>query len=162
MKTTNVVKKMVAVGTGLAMVGATLLGASAVTLADYPAPFIKSGVPAANLAVIVGDQAAASDVLGVGDIVGALQGLSVSTVVTATASDTGKNSVLTGDVKKIGSGGDQLELGEEINDVRSSFTSGDAKALQSGRVQTNKGATNYNQFLRFADTNAGLGAALRT
>ncbi|MDO8661265.1 MAG: hypothetical protein Q7K43_05220, partial [Candidatus Woesearchaeota archaeon] len=150
MKTTNVIKKMVAVGTGLAMVGATILGASAGTLADYPSPFVKAGMPAANLAVVVGDKAAAEDVLGVGDILGALQQAAVSTVATV-SSEKKTTNWLQGDVSEIGSSGDLLELGEEINEVQDSFSAGDAKALASGRVTTDKGSTDYNQYIKFQD-----------
>ncbi len=65
MKATKAIKKMVALGVGLTMVGATIFGASAAMLSDYPAPFVVGGVPASNLAIIVGDAADGSDVVGV-------------------------------------------------------------------------------------------------
>ncbi len=149
MKTTNVIKKMVAVGTGLAMVGATILGASAGTLADYPSPFVKAGMPAANLAVVVGDKADAQDVVGMGDILGALQTASVSTISTGT-SDKKTTNWLQGDVTEIGGASDLLELSEELNEVKDSF-SGELKALASGKVTTDKGSTDYNQYIKFND-----------
>lgn len=150
MKTTNVIKKMVAVGTGLAMVGATILGASA-TLDVYPAPFVKAGVPASNLGVFVGDEADASDVVGMGDILSALQ----QSAVVSVAGSGGTTSVLQGDVAEVGSAGDMLELGEELNEVRDSFTSGDVQALASGSVTTDEGSTDYNQYVNFNDASGG-------
>ena len=73
MKTISNLKKVVALGMGLTMVGATLFGASAAKLSDWPAPFVMNGVPASNLAVVFGDAAAASDVAGATEIVAALQ-----------------------------------------------------------------------------------------
>ena len=50
MKAMQAIKKMVALGMGLTMVGATIFGASAAKLSDYPAPFVVNGTPASNLA----------------------------------------------------------------------------------------------------------------
>lgn len=155
MKTANVIKKMVAVGTGLAMVGATILGASA-SLGDYPSPFIKNGVPASNLALVVGENAAAMDVIGVNDL---LQGLQKDATVTVSGSSStsvtkggGKVAVLGGDNIEIGSSGDFLELGERLGAVRDTFGSGDSNGgLKSDTTSNARGVTKYNQFLKFAN-----------
>ena len=65
MKLRKTIKKIVALGTGLTMLSATILGASAATmdLANYPSPFITDGKFSAVL--VVGDKAAAEDVIGV-------------------------------------------------------------------------------------------------
>ena len=67
----KVIKKIVALGIGASMVGATILGASAANLNAYPAPFIQSGKFSGTL--VVGDNAAAEDVVGVSDIAMSLQ-----------------------------------------------------------------------------------------
>ncbi len=68
------IKKMAAIGTGVAMLGATMTGAMAQDLADYPAPFVgASGIFDASTAIVVGDAAAASDTLGAVDIATNLQ-----------------------------------------------------------------------------------------
>ena len=77
MKAMKAIKKMVALGMGLTMVGATIFGASALNLSDYPVPFIVNGTPASNLAIIVGDQADGSDVVGAVDIIQSLQAQAV-------------------------------------------------------------------------------------
>ena len=74
------IRKVAAVGAGLTMVGATLMGAMAANLNEYPSPFVKDGVFDAVL--IVGDGAAAADVVGVTDIAMALQyGMGVEVAV---------------------------------------------------------------------------------
>jgi len=67
----NMIRKVAAVGAGATMVGATLMGALASSLADYPAPFVSDG--AFDAVLIVGDNAAAADIIGVTDIAMALQ-----------------------------------------------------------------------------------------
>ncbi len=64
MKTKRVLKKIAALSTGVAMLGATMTGALALdtSLADYPAPFITDGVFSGVMTV--GKNAAASDTIG--------------------------------------------------------------------------------------------------
>ncbi|MFH1590201.1 MAG: S-layer protein, partial [archaeon] len=65
MNVRKAIKKIVALGAGLTMIGATILGATA-DLGDYPAPFIQNGVYSGK--IVVGAAAATSDVLGAIDI----------------------------------------------------------------------------------------------
>ena len=66
------VKKVMAVGTGAAMVGATLgTGVLAQDLSTYPSPFIQNGQ--FNGLIVVGDTANVADVLGSIDIATSLQ-----------------------------------------------------------------------------------------
>ena len=80
MKTKRVLKKIAALSTGVAMLGATLTGALAAdyTLADYPAPFITNGVFSGLL--VVGANAAASDTIGQSVILSNLQTKAVTQV----------------------------------------------------------------------------------
>ena len=73
LKAKRAVKKVAAISTGVAMMGATLTGALAADLADYPAPFVTSGTYDASNALVVGASAAASDTLGMVDIASNLQ-----------------------------------------------------------------------------------------
>jgi len=66
-------KRIAAIGTGVAMVGATLTGAMALDLADYPAPFVVGGTYDDSNALVVGDLADAADTLGMVDIASNLQ-----------------------------------------------------------------------------------------
>jgi len=70
----NAIRKMAAIGTGVAFLGATLTSAVALDLADYPSPFVgDNGVFDESTAIVVGDNAAASDTLGAVDIATNLQ-----------------------------------------------------------------------------------------
>lgn len=66
-------KTVAAIGTGMAMLGATMTGAMALDLKDYPAPFIVGGKYDANNVLVVGAAAAASDTLGMVNIAAKLQ-----------------------------------------------------------------------------------------
>ncbi len=150
MKAIQAIKKMVALGMGVTMVGATIFGASAVQLSDWPAPFVVDGTPASNLAVVVGDAADAIDVVGMGDIVAALQGASV--VKTTTGGGGGTGVVVEGDAVEIGSTSDLLEINETIGNVRETLTEVDLDMLKGGQIVTDEGSTEYNQYLRFVGT----------
>jgi len=65
---------MAAIGAGVAMLGATITGAIAQDLADYPQPYVdENGVFNTATAIVVGAGAAASDTLGAVDIAQQLQ-----------------------------------------------------------------------------------------
>ncbi len=146
MKAIQAIKKMVALGMGLTMVGATIFGASAAKLSDYPAPFIVNGTPASNLAIIVGDAADGSDVIGAVDIIQSLQSQAVIKTASAGAPS---QLVVEGDAVEIGSTSDLLEIGELIGDVRETLTEVDLDMLKGGQVVTDEGSTEFNQYLRF-------------
>ena len=98
MKLKKVIKKIVSLGAGASMVGATMLSAmAAADLSTYPAPFVKDG--AFNAMIVVGEAAATNDVLGAIDIATSLQysAKTTSMVSTGTASTISSS----GDVKKI-------------------------------------------------------------
>lgn len=148
MKATKIVNKMVALGVGLTMVGATVFGASAAMLSDYPAPFVVGGVPASNLAIIVGDAADGSDVVGAVDVI---QGLQTSAVVKSASGGvpSAKGVTVEGDAVEIGSTSDLLEINEWIGNVRETLTEVDLLMLKGGQIVTDEGSTEYNQYLRF-------------
>jgi len=73
MQVLKAMKKVAAIGTGVAMLGATLTGAMALDLKDYPAPFVTDGTYDSSNVLVVGDIAAATDTLGMVDIATGLQ-----------------------------------------------------------------------------------------
>ena len=104
MRTKRVLKKIAALSTGAAMLGATMTGALALsyTLADYPAPFISNGVFSGVLAV--GSNAAASDTIG--------QSVMLADLQTKAVSPTGGTTVtITGGVSE------DIPLGGNISDA---------------------------------------------
>lgn len=150
MKTLEKVKKMVALGIGLSMVGATVFGASAMKLSDYPAPYVVDGVPASNLAIIVGDEAEASDTIALGEI---MQGLQTAAVIkTPIAGGGGARVQLLGDSVEVGTPTNLLELKETIGYVRETLTEFDLNILKGGSITTKRGVTKYNQYLNYNNT----------
>jgi hypothetical protein len=148
MKIKRVVKKVAALGTGATMVGATLLGAlAAADLSQYPSPlFIKAG--AFDGIIVVGDEAASSDVVGSVDIATALQFASTST------SSSGGSGVVTsveGDAYQIRKSGDNLNFGEQLSNPVSVVDDGDLDALADGEISNEKGSFNYDQFIDLPD-----------
>lgn len=112
MKVRKAIKKIAALGAGITMVGATILGAMAADLSSYPAPFVQSGQ--FNALIVVGDQAAAQDVVGAVDIGANLQyAMRQETAVTGG----GMPVVTISEGKKIDKTGDHLNYGEEIQDI---------------------------------------------
>jgi len=155
MRFQKTIKRIVALGTGAVMMGATLMGAyAAADLANYPSPFIKDGKLHAVL--VVGDKAAAEDTIGVSNILVNLQTAAVKKVSTATGSS-GVN--IEGDAYKIG-GTKKLAITEQLSNsplspmtIRNASvtllggTGGELKGLESGESKNGKGTSPYNQYL---------------
>ncbi|MBS3145305.1 hypothetical protein J4414_00690, partial [Candidatus Woesearchaeota archaeon] len=64
----KLVKKVAVLGAGTLMMGATLTSAVALDLADYPSPYLVDGEFDTSSAIVVGDNAAASDTIGAVDV----------------------------------------------------------------------------------------------
>ena len=142
MRLKKAIKKIVALGTGATMLGATLLGAMAADLADYPSPlFIKDGV--FDGVIIVGENAAASDVIGSVDIATSLQYASTTTTTVSTGTST--TISVSGDSVKISESTNALELGETLSSVKSGITGTDLAALASGSISNEFGTFTYSQ-----------------
>ncbi|MBM3199878.1 S-layer protein, partial [Candidatus Woesearchaeota archaeon] len=73
MQVLKTLKKVAAIGTGVAMLGATLTGAMALDLSEYPAPFVTGGAYDNSNVFVVGAAANAADSIGVADITSAMQ-----------------------------------------------------------------------------------------
>ena len=147
----KVVKKIAAIGVGVAMLGATTTSALALDLADYPAPFVSAtGRYNDGTAIVVGRSAAASDTIGIGNI---MKGLQFSSK-TCVPGGTGRGSVsVSGDAVEISTTGDLLELNESVGDVRETVTEVELEGLKGGIVTTNEGTTEFNQYLRLKELN---------
>ena len=94
------VKKIVTLGTGLGLIGATFAGAvlAQPTLDTFPEPYIVGGVYDDSNALVVGRNAAASDTIGVANIA---KGLQFESKV-CTVGSTGSSSVaVSGDAAEV-------------------------------------------------------------
>ncbi|MBW2996216.1 S-layer protein [Candidatus Woesearchaeota archaeon] len=125
------IKKIVALATGATMLGATIMGAMAADLADYPAPFVEGC--SFSGAIVVGEKAAAEDVVGAVDIASAL---AVSGTTTATTG-TGTMVTVSGEAYKIERSTNKLNLGEDVADVATKVDSGDLPVVLADGTFTN-------------------------
>jgi hypothetical protein len=156
MEKKNWAKRILALGAGALMLGATLTGALAATwnLADYPAPFVTNG-QLDNTVLVVGKAADAADVLGAIDIAAALQASAVSQT-TVEVSSTVAPEIDEG--IKIEKSGTKFIAGRMISDIQStSLTDTDLPELLSEEVfddreGDNRGKTDYDQTILFGTT----------
>ena len=136
-------KKIIAAGAmGLMMLGSTL--AAAVTLADYPAPFVSDGT--FDGLIVFGANAKAADVAASVEIAARLGGETTETVPVPGATST---TTASGGAKIYQSSINQLNLEDELGDVKSSFTSNDLpQILKSVTIRTADSENyDYNQYI---------------
>jgi hypothetical protein len=145
------VKKIAALVAGTTMVGATIMGAMALDLSNYPAPFVTNGV--FNGKIVVGEKAATSDVVGAIDVAASLQAAATSTTEVNIPGTAGTATVV-GDAAEFKTGSDILSIGETLGNVKTTFTASDLEALKTGMLDTGQGSTPVKQYLRFGDVTA--------
>ncbi len=142
------IKKVIALGAGATMVGATIMGAMAADLSNYPSMFVKDGK--LDAVIVVGDNAAAQDVIGSVDIATSLQ-YSLKTTKKVAVSGSSASTVVEGDTFLISDSGDDFNLYEEMGDeVKAAADSSDIKALASGEISNEKGDFDYDQYIDLA------------
>jgi hypothetical protein len=153
MRLRKTIKRIVALGTGATMVGATLLGAmAAADLSDYPAPFVADG--AFNALLVVGAAAKTEDVLGAIDIATSLQ---YSTTVTKPLPGSGTTISVSGEGVKIETDSNQVTIGEALRTVKTRLDDEELPALLKKGTYVNDGDDEsteyeYSQELEFGPT----------
>lgn len=158
MKIRKAIKQIVALGTGVTMLGATLFGASAAGLSDFPNPmFIDNG--AFNGVIVVGDGAASSDVVGSIDVATSLQFSSTTTQTVSTGGSAIAPTVSDG--SKLERSGNTLNFNETFAQVDSKLDKTDLPSvLADGSIDDtegdNKNDLTYTQVLEFAGTSPRL------
>ncbi len=161
MRFKKAIKKIAALSTGATMVGATIFGAMAADLANYPGQYIKDGKFTGVL--VVGDKAAAEDVIGVSDIAVSLQFAATKPVAVAG----GTTVTPEGEAWKVGTSTKILEIGENLaagsnresiaNITSTSFIDDSElpNLLAPGTASNSKGDSPYEQRLYFENFNSG-------
>lgn len=155
MEVKKAIRKVIALGTGAAMVGSTIMGALAADLSEYPSPFISrdaSGKPVFDAWLIVGDTAAPADIIGVTDWGISLQSQMTEEVAAPSATPGSAVRYASGDGVSLSEPSDMLELREKLGQVRQTLTEFDLDGLRGGTISTNEGTTDYNQYLRFLNS----------
>lgn len=143
------IKKIVAVASSVALLGATLGAVSAQTFSDYP-NFLFDSDGVFNAQIVIGDDAHASDVVGSIEVATALQSEAVQTLPEKNPANV--ETVFSGTAVEFSKGNDLLELYEPLGDVREVITDRDLELLQGGVISTQEGTTNFDQYLRFAES----------
>ncbi len=135
MKLRKTVKRIVALSTGATMLGATVLGAMAVDLSEYPAPmFIKDGK--FDGLMVIGADGDTQDMLGAMDMISALQAVAVGGSIGTSATTS-----TVGDVYKFEKSSDKLNLGEKPTTIRSKLSNTQLPLiLADGTFSTARGA----------------------
>ncbi|MBN1386255.1 hypothetical protein JW968_04770 [Candidatus Woesearchaeota archaeon] len=145
MEVKKTVKRIVALGVGASMLGATMLGAMAADLADYPAPFVANGV--FNGVIVVGDDAKADDIVGAIDVATGLQ----FSMKTTTGTGGGSSVVVFGDSFQVSDASDDLTLGENVKEVISAIDDNELEALSGGSIRNQYGTHTYTEDLYLPD-----------
>lgn len=144
------VKRLFAVGTGVAMLGATAMGAmAAVDLKDYPNMFVKDGVFDGYF--VVGENAASVDNLAMTDIAASMKYLKADDTTAVTVE---------GDNWKVGTSVKFLEMannngtasglvGETFRDIITFISDDELDALKDGTWSTSEADYGFQQFMYF-------------
>ena len=151
MEVKKAIKKMIAFGTGATMLGATLMGAMAADLKDYPAPFLKDGK--FDALIVVGDAAASADVVGSIDIATGLQSEAVIKK-TVSSGTTGTTVSSAGESAKIEMATNKLNIDNNLTEVKTTaLTYTDLPNLLKKGTFTNKlsAAFPYEQEIKFSN-----------
>ncbi|MEA3429745.1 MAG: hypothetical protein U9R08_00580 [Nanoarchaeota archaeon] len=136
MEVKKAIKKIVALGVGATMLGATVLGAmAACDLSMYPEPFVVDGEFDGLL--VVGDTSTAADTLGVADVFGSLQ------FANKVGVGVGAAAVAISEGYQVERAGDDFNLGEEIADIKDTAVgeSDVPSLLMDGTYDDNEGET---------------------
>jgi len=164
MRIKQTIKKISALGLGATMVGATIFGAFAqADLAQYPNQYIKDGKFTGVL--VVGDSAAAEDVIGVSDIAVSLQFAATVPVAVAgsTVSTSGEAWLVRKGSTNVVEMAENLESSETANRESIATITGQsyiddaelASLLASGIASNSKGDAPFEQRIYFEDLTAG-------
>jgi hypothetical protein len=152
MEVRKILRKATAVAASASFIGATMLGAVAQDLANYPAPFVKDGT--FDAFIVVGADAQPSDVIGSVDIGASLQfALKKETTVSAGASqatiDQGTKIQKSGDKFNYEDSVQSVLAGTDLTQDDLPSTLADGKYVES--EGDNKNSETYTQELRFND-----------
>ena len=153
MRIKKVVKRLVALGAGATMLGATVMGAMAADLSSYPNSFQTDGV--FNGLFVVGESAKPIDNLAMTDI---------ATAMWYKKASTSKTTTVSGDAWKAATSAKSLEMansnaaasaitGEQMYNMLTYLSKDELKALADGNYKTGESTYTYSQYLYLDNTN---------
>ncbi|MEM1988780.1 MAG: S-layer protein [Candidatus Woesearchaeota archaeon] len=138
MKNGKKIKKLVALGTGALMVGASLFGAMAAGLSDLPSPFVKADGSFDGF-IVVGADAKTGDVLGAIDIATAFQARAVKKEVVS-VEGTSKTEVSVDDGVLLWSTTKHLTLDKNLDGRRSTLREAQWDVLKEREMRSDTGS----------------------
>ncbi len=149
MQIKKVVKRLIALGAGATMLGATVMGAMAADLSSFPGSFHDDGV--FNGYFVVGEAAKPIDNLAMTDI---------ATSMWYASSAGGTTVSVAGDAWKVATSAKDLEMannnatagtiaGEQIYDINTYITKDELGALADGTYKTGESEFSFSQYLYF-------------
>jgi hypothetical protein len=148
MNVKKAIKRIAALAAGTTMVTATIMGAMAYDLGDYPMPYIKDGVFNGNL--VIGKTADVTDVIGAIDIAASLQAAAKTPVSvdgsTSTVSVTGGVAIK--------SSSEDFNFGDKLNDFNGGEYDSDdfPTLLADGTIEDDDGTEyDYEQTIDVGD-----------
>lgn len=153
MKIRKAITKIAAIGIGASMVGATVLSSlAAVDLSQYPKPMFIKDDGTFNGVIIVGDGAAAEDIIGATNIMSSLQAAAVKKV-TVNTGGTSKTTV-SGESAQVNTDSNHLTIGESLKSVKNNYNDDDlpnllAKGTYVANGDDSSQQYTYNQKLEF-------------
>ncbi len=156
MKVKKTIKRILAVGAGLTMLGMTVTGAMAADLKNYPDMFVSDGVFDGLL--VVGENAAAVDNLALTDIASSMKYAKAGTSAAVSVE---------GDAWMVGTSSKKLEMansnttssaitGEVVREISTFIGDDELSGLADGTFATNANSYPYQQFMFFDDNGASL------
>lgn len=149
MKVKKIAKRILAFGAGATMLGATVMGAMAADLGNYPDMFVSDGT--FNGLLVVGENAAAVDNLALTDIASSMK--TTKAVAASTTTVEGDAWLVETSAKKLemvnSNTSDSALEGEYIRDINTFIGDEELDALADGKWSTNENEYPYQQFLFF-------------
>jgi len=143
-KIKSIIKKVGAISTGAAFLGATLTGALAADLNEYPVPFVDLTAKRFDYLGVVGSDSAAVDNLGLADITAGLSAVKVPGTSTG------------GTVTVSGGASEDIPIGQNIagsNQLDKDMDDGDVGNLFDGTISFQGSDYDVSELLEFGQVN---------
>ncbi|MBN1275380.1 hypothetical protein JXA12_03740 [Candidatus Woesearchaeota archaeon] len=123
MNVKKAIKRIAALAAGTTMVTATIMGAMAYDLSDYPTPFIEDGLFVGKL--VIGQEAQVQDVMGAIDLAASLQAAAVEEAGSAD----GVTSISASGGVLINTNSDDVHIGDDVGAINIDYDEDDLPDL---------------------------------
>ena len=148
MNVRKLVKRITALGIGATMLGATIFGAAAADLSQFPKPlFVDPSTGVVNSLFVVGENSKSIDTMGMSAVVSAIQAAAVKKVAVGNA----KATVTYDNAVKLDLSNDKINMDDSFTKER--LTSSDLDILKDGTFEDDDGSDyDYTQTILLGST----------